>query len=138
MAFKNKKLVDAEYLKKKKENEEKNEEVELKRINEIEEKERHEKEKEEQRKEAIEKEIKTVDTEQSKILKFENDFLGNFNKMNETLDKGFNSQVSSADLNNKNIEKDGEIKTQILSANVKLSDDFTKGKRYYKRKQKAA
>jgi len=76
---------------------------------------------------SIEKEIKTVDTEQSKILKFENDFLGNFNKMNETLDKGFNSQVSSADLSNKNIEKDGEIKTQILSANVKLSDDFTKG-----------
>ena len=76
---------------------------------------------------SIEKEIKTVDTEQSKILKFENDFLGNFNKMNETLDKGFNAQVSSADLNNKNIEKDGEIKTQILSANVKLSDDFTKG-----------
>lgn len=76
---------------------------------------------------SINKEIKTVDAEQSKTLNFENNFLDNFNKMNEVLDKKFNSQVSTTDLRDKSIEKDSEIKSQILSANVKLSDDFTKG-----------
>jgi hypothetical protein len=76
---------------------------------------------------SINKEIKTVDAEQSKTLNFENNFLDNFNKMNEVLDRRFNSQDSSVDLSNKNIQKNGEINTQILSANVKLSDDFTKG-----------
>ena len=69
LAFKNKKLVDAEFLKKKKEQEEKQEEVELKRINEIEERERHEREKEEQRKEALEKEIKINKFHNEKIKK---------------------------------------------------------------------
>jgi hypothetical protein len=73
------------------------------------------------------KEIKTVDAEQPKTLNFENNFLDNFNKMNEVLDRRFSSQESSVDLSNKNIQKNGEINTQILSTNVKLSDDFTKG-----------
>ena len=57
LAFKNKKLVDADYLKKKQEQEQRQEETEQKRINEIEERARREKEKEEQRKLSIEKEI---------------------------------------------------------------------------------
>lgn len=81
LAFKNKKLVDAEYLKKKKEKEEKNEEVELKRINEIEEKERHEKEKEEQRKEAIEKEIKINKFNNQKIKKIKEELINDYKEV---------------------------------------------------------
>ncbi len=57
IAFKNKKLVDADFLKKKQEQEQRQEEAEQKRINEIEERARREEVKEQQRKLSIEKEI---------------------------------------------------------------------------------
>jgi hypothetical protein len=124
LAFKNKKLVDTEYLKKKQEQDQKQEETELKRINEIEERERHEKEKEEQRKEAIEKEIK--------INKFHNDKI---KKQKEELRDEY-KEVFNNDKEAKILKCDFCNDLRVFPIHFKDENNNTYKREYTKEKQK--
>ena len=84
IAYSNKKLINDETINKKREQQQKKEEVELKRINDIKDKERREQEQEEKYKASIDKEIQINKFHNDKIKKLKEDLKDEYNEVFKT------------------------------------------------------